>query len=290
VPLGKVTKLAGDFQSASGGVVDAQGRILFIDRPAQRILRWGESVGLSTLRDVTFDPVQLMMDSSGQVLALSSLGRQGSVYRFAPDAPLSEIQAIAATPLDQLPKTARLALPANVWANGEFRDRYDPATGEFTTLTEILGQEVGQVPAAAFVSPDGSIALPQFRTFQQGPADHRGYRFSHSLDAYGLFPAKPGQRVAIAASGQNRTWLATVGAGGQLTDLAPFAPRGGESVATGPDGRVYIANGQVYIYNAKGEELGRIDVPERPLQVLFGGADGRKLYILTHHSLYAAQM
>ena len=34
--------------------------------------------------------------------------------------------------------------------------------------------------------------------------------------------------------------------------------------------------------------LGRIDVPERPLQLIFGGADGDTLFILTHHALYAA--
>jgi sugar lactone lactonase YvrE len=28
-------------------------------------------------------------------------------------------------------------------------------------------------------------------------------------------------------------------------------------------------------------------VPERPLQLVFGGADGKTLFILTHHSLYA---
>ena len=37
------------------------------------------------------------------------------------------------------------------------------------------------------------------------------------------------------------------------------------------------------------KQIGRIDVPERPLQLLFGGADGRTLFILTHHALYAVK-
>ncbi|MGC6547549.1 SMP-30/gluconolactonase/LRE family protein, partial [Escherichia coli] len=65
--------------------------------------------------------------------------------------------------------------------------------------------------------------------------------------------------------------------------------RGGESVAVAPDGRVYVANGQVSVYGADGKQVGRIDVPERPLQILFGGADKRTLFILTHHALYAAR-
>ena len=35
---------------------------------------------------------------------------------------------------------------------------------------------------------------------------------------------------------------------------------------------------------------GRIDVPERPLQLIFGGPDKRTLFILTHHSLYSTRI
>ncbi len=48
-------------------------------------------------------------------------------------------------------------------------------------------------------------------------------------------------------------------------------------------------NGQVFVYGPDGRELGRIDVPERPLQLLFGGPDGKTLFVLTHHSLYSAR-
>ena len=61
-------------------------------------------------------------------------------------------------------------------------------------------------------------------------------------------------------------------------------------LALGPDGKVYLANGQVLVYSADGKPAGRIDVPERPLQLLFGGADGHTLFILTHHALYAAHV
>jgi sugar lactone lactonase YvrE len=44
----------------------------------------------------------------------------------------------------------------------------------------------------------------------------------------------------------------------------------------------------VFVYAADGKPLGQIEVPERPLQVLFGGPDRRTLFILTHHALYAA--
>jgi hypothetical protein len=78
-----------------------------------------------------------------------------------------------------------------------------------------------------------------------------------------------------------------LGTSGALEDLKVFAERGGESVATDETGRVYIANGQIFVYGANGSELGVIEVPERPLQLL---TYGHTLFILTHHSLYSADL
>jgi hypothetical protein len=77
-----------------------------------------------------------------------------------------------------------------------------------------------------------------------------------------------------------------------LQDLKVFAERGGESVAADASGRVYLANGQIFVYGPKAEELGVIDVPDRPLQLLVGGTDTnhQTLFILTHHALYSVSL
>ena len=140
-----------------------------------------------------------------------------------------------------------------------------------------------------YVSPDGSLVLPAYRTVQQGPPNHLGWRFSDALDTYGFVKTKIGARVFVSNGSEAKTYSGLVGAGGSVTDLKPFANRGGESVAVGPDGRVYIANGQVFVHDADGRETARIDVPARPLQLIFGGTTGRTLFILTHHALYAVE-
>ena len=101
--------------------------------------------------------------------------------------------------------------------------------------------------------------------------------------------ARPGARVFVSNASEARTYSGLVNADGTVTDLKPFAERGGESVAVGRTRRVYIANGQVFVYAPDGKQIGRIDVPERPLQILFGGADRRTLFILTHHALYSTR-
>ena len=153
----------------------------------------------------------------------------------------------------------------------------------------MFARDVGARKEREYVSPDGSISLPAFRVWQQGPTDRTGWRWSDSLNANGLVGAKPGERIFVTNGSENVTYSAVVGRQGSLPGLKPFTNRGGESVAVDAQGRVYVANGQVFIYGPDGREQGRIDVPDRPLQILFGGRDGRTLFILTHHALYTAR-
>ena len=81
-----------------------------------------------------------------------------------------------------------------------------------------------------------------------------------------------------------------VNADGTLSGLKIFAEQGGENLAEDSQGNVYLAAGQVFVYNSAGKPIDTIAVPERPLQLVFGGKDGRTLFILTHASLYAVRM
>ncbi|MBA4090189.1 MAG: gluconolaconase [Sphingobium sp.] len=283
-----VEKLEDGFWSISGAAVDAQGALYFIDRRFQRIHRWSEARGLEIVRDQALDPVNLAIDGSGHLLVLSSLGPKAGVYSIDPNGPPDRMTLIQPTPT-RTKGAARTLLPVNWWNNGEFRDQLDPKTYQFTTLAEMFARDAGTPKAREYLSPDGSLALPAFRVWQQGPVDHVGWRWSDSLNANGLVGGKLGDRLFVTNGSENITYSGTVGAGGTLTKLKPFANRGGESVAVDGQGRVYVANGQIFVYGADGQETGRIDVPERPLQILFGGPDKRTLFILTHHALYAAR-
>lgn len=288
-PVGaRVEKLSDGFFSLGGGAVDAAGTLYFTDRKHQRIYSWSEQRKLSIVRDNTLDPVNLAVDGSGNLLVLSSDGRDGSVYSFKPGSPDTEVTVIAATPSADHPGAATV-LPVNWWNNGEFKDQLDLQTYQFTTLAEMFARDMALTKPTEYVSPDGSLALPAYRVFQQGPPDYRAMRFSDALDTYGFTTAKPGQRVFITNSSENKTYSGLVGQQGAITDLKPFANRGGESVVTDGEGRVYVANGQVFVYGADGQELGRVDIPERPLQLLFGGPGKQTLFVLTHHALYAVR-
>jgi len=281
-----VHKLEGDFYSIAGAAVDAKGKLYFVDRRFNRIYSWSKEGGLAVVRDAPLDPVNLAIDKSGAIMVLSSSGPEGTVYSFHPGQPAGPVTIIKPTPV-KANAGARVVVPVNFWQNGEFRDQLNFDTYEFTTLAEMFARDVAKPKAREYVSPDGSLVLPAYRVFKQGPADHLGYRFSDTLDTHGLVSAGANGRVVFTNGSENRTFSGVIGAGGGITDLKLLANRGGESAVVDRNGNVYVANGQVFVYAADGREIGRIDVPERPLQLIFGGADGSTLFILTHHSLYA---
>ena len=281
-----VKKLAGGFEALGGGTIDSHGTLYFVDRSFQRIYRWGQDDGLAIVSSHPLDAVNLAVDRSDNLLVLSSAGFEASVYSLKPDGLDGAISRIEPQPARGHPD-ASIALPSVLWVNGEFRDQYDPARDRFATLAELFAREVATAPSHEYASPDGSVVLPAYRVFHQGPPDHRGFRFSHSLDTHGFTIAKPGARLYVSAAGEARTYAATLGPNGALHDLKVFAERGGESVTTDGSGRVYLANGQVFVYSPEGREVGVIEVPERPLQLI---VSGNMLFILTHHTLYGAEL
>ncbi len=290
----RVDRLEGGFHSISGAAVDARGTLYFIDHYQQRVFSWSHTSGLTILRDDPLDAVNLAVDKSGNLMVMSSAGTEGTVYAFRPDAVREALVPIE--PHTSAAHTGAAAvLPVNVWVDGQFSNYLDLSSYEYTTLAQMFSREVTTATASEYMSPDGSLFLPARRVFRQGPdgsypgMDETGWRWSHNLGAHSFVTALPGHRVYVISSAENRTYSATVQANGTLGDLKPFAERGGEGVAVDRKGSVYIANGQVFVYDPSGTIIGEIDVPERPTGLVFGGADRRTLFILTHHALYSVK-
>jgi hypothetical protein len=295
-----VTELEAGFFSISGAAVDASGKLYFVDHHNQRIYGWSEKKGLTVERDNPLDPVNLAFDKSGNLIVVSSAGAEGTVYTFRPGSFTAELTVLTPQPVRPHGKAA-VILSLNWWNNGEFKDQLNlntvnldslnSDTMRFTTLAELFAADANTPRTREYVSEDGSVFLPASRVFQQGPAnDTSGWRFSDNLDTYGFLVAAPGQRVYVSSESEDITYSATVESNGTLAELKPFAQRGGESVAVDAHGNVYVANGQVFVYAQDGHQIAEIDVPERPLQLIFGGSDRRTLFILAHHALFSAQV
>jgi len=139
-----------------------------------------------------------------------------------------------------------------------------------------------------YVSPDRTVFIPAGEDFVQGQL-YYGTKMADILRAFSLAKAAPGRPFYVSDESEEKTYRGNVTDKGTIIDLRLFAERGGESVAQDLDGNVYLAAEEVMVYNPQGELTGRIDVPERPICILFGGPDRSTLYILTHTSLYSVK-
>jgi sugar lactone lactonase YvrE len=294
-PGATLRRLADGFYSISGTAVDRSGRLFFVDRHQQRIFSWSEAEGLKVVRDAPLDPVNLAVDESGALMVMSSAGPEGTVYSVRAGSPHDEITRIEPTARKAHPN-ARIVLPINYWVDGQFSNYLDLQTYEYTTLAQMFARDVGTPAAREYVSPDGSLVMPAWRVFRQGPdgsypgMDETGWRWSHALDAFSFITAPAGQHVYVISDAENRTYSATMQADGTLGELKRFAERGGESVAVDGRGNVYIANGHIFVYQQSGKQIAEIDTPDRPTNIVFGGADGRSLFVLTHRALYSIRI
>jgi sugar lactone lactonase YvrE len=261
-------KLAGGFFNISGGAVDKAGNIYFVDAKWQTIYRWSVAdQQLTKVRDNPLDPVQLAFDRAGNLMVISYAGN-GSVYSFDLHAKSDEITLLKAQPAVPRPGLTAI-LPADVWRNENDFAQTVPARKPYQ-----------------FVSPDGTTFIPAGEDFVSGEL-YYGSKIHDVLRAFGMAPVPVGKKFYISNEEEQKTYSASVDAYGSIADLKLFQDVGGESVATDQAGNVYIAAGQIFVYDPSGKYLETIAVPERPSQLLFGGPDGKTLFIAARSSLYA---
>lgn len=267
----KVEKLTGGFFNISGGAVDASGNLYFVDAKWQTIYRWAAATHqLSTVRDNPLDPIQLAFDRAGDLMVISYAGK-GTIYTFNPNSHDDDITLLKVEPTAPRPGMTPV-LPVSHWRNENDFSEAVPAKKPYQ-----------------FISPDGSTFISASENFVTGHL-YYGTKLNDELRGFGMAPAVPGQPFYVSDESQDKTYAATIENDGSISSLKLFAYKGGEGVTTDEKGNVYIAAGQIFVYDPSGQLIETINVPERPTQLLFGGSDGKTLFITARSSLYAVQM
>jgi hypothetical protein len=282
--------LATGFFNISGAAINSAGELYFVDAHFQRIYRWSpESKNAVFVHDTPLDPVNLVFDKSGDLIVLSSGGKELTAYSFRPEDAETQLTLLKLQPSSDHAGLIA-ALPVDYWFNGDFANTLSatqPYT--YTTFEEMFRKGLGSGKAFQFVSPDNSLFIPTDPPLVQGEP-YFGTKWAPILEAYGLVKGIPGQTFYATNEAEQRTYRGKLNPDGSLSEIAPFVEQGGESLAQDADGKVYIAAGQVFVYSPKGELLDTIATPERPHDILFGGQDRRSLYVLTDHSLYSVRI
>jgi sugar lactone lactonase YvrE len=101
-----------------------------------------------------------------------------------------------------------------------------------------------------------------------------------------LSAAIPGQTFYTSNELPKKFYSLNVASKGQLSNLKEIHSRG----AIDKEGNLYVADGQIFVYDKTGKEINRINVEERPISIVFGGKDGNTLFITTLNSLYSVRV
>ncbi|HWD40885.1 MAG TPA: glycosyl hydrolase family 28-related protein, partial [Fimbriimonas sp.] len=265
-----VEKLAGGFSNIDNLATDAEGNVYFVDARWQSIYRWMPATHeLQLLRDNALSPVGLTVDKSGNVIILTSTG---SVYSFKPGSSDDLITMLDAKPLSSHPDGIAV-LPTTRW-----RDSHDFLSAN-------------QKPAPwEYVSPDGSLFIPATNDFKNAGPNSSIFSTIDLIRAYQLTQARPGATVYIGDEFGQKTYSFKVSPDGSLSDPRVIAEEGEAGVATDSHGNVYVCAGDIFVHDPSGKHINRIELPERPTSIVFGGADGKTLFIGARSSLYSIRM
>lgn len=284
----RVERLATGFYNASGAAVDAAGRPYFVDPRWHRIYRWTpETKKLAIVRDNPLHPVNLVFDKAGNLIVVSNGGNGMAVYAIRPDGPEDEVTLLEREPAAERPGMNPV-LPVSYFVNGDATNTLNTGTYQYESLEDRFRRRMTTRRTYQYVSPDRKVFIPEDEVFVAGPP-HLGYKWAHTLQAFGLVEATPGRPFYVTNESEQRTYRGQMNPDGTLSGLRTFAEQGGESLAQDSHGNVWLAAGQLFVYNSVGKVIDTIKVPERPLDIVFGGSDRRTLFILTQSSLYSVR-
>lgn len=284
---GKVELLGTGYEFASGATTDSKGNVYFCEHRLQKIYKWDiETHSLSLLVDYPLKPFALSTDTQDNLLVVFRYdpqpglmvdGKQQTVPTLPDDNPMysswgnggwaAMVYAIdpknpdaTMTPLDLVPTSSVAHVKKVIHPSARWRSDFEDITMS--------------MPANSYVAPDGVTLIPDTYDLSRASA---------------LTAVVPGQKepVFIANENNKTTVQLDVDQTGKLTHLTTVHPQGQYSNVVDKEGNLYIADGQIYVYNKNGEETQRITIPERPISITIGGKDRNTLFITTSTSFYA---
>lgn len=277
---GKVQQLASGFEFAEGITRDSKGNVYFSEQRFRRIYKWSaETNTLSLVSDFPWEPMSLGCDTQDNLLVVfryrpqpghmvdgeqekpvtypdtrgTSFAGYGNnafetrVYTIDPDHPEETIKALPKVRMGSVNPVHKALYPSNRW-----RDFHD-----FNTV-------VMYKPESCFVAPDGMTIIPD------------QYDLARSSSVLEAFPGKP---FYASDEYDRRMVRMDVAQDGTLSNLEYFVEWGEFGSTVDKDGNLYVADGQIYVFDKEGKQKNVIDVPERPSTICFGGKDGNTLFI-----------
>lgn len=284
-----VTEIARDFDFTEGIASDSKGNVYFCDNRLHRIYRIDAATrNLSLVADFHWKPMSLAFDTEDNLLVLfryeaqpgfeaepnkpfalpdtkgtsfsgyGNAGYSSLFYTMDVNNPEETIQLLPLVEHKSVKNVAKAFYASNRW-----RDFHD-----FNTVVVFK-------PEKCFLAPDGRTIIPQ------------QYDLARTSS---LLPAYPGRTFYCSDEYDKRIVTCDVLDDGTLTNLTYHIEYGEFGVAEDKEGNLYVADGEILVFDRSGKMTGRINVPERPSTIVFGGEDGTSLFVTGRKRVFVTDL
>lgn len=282
--IGKAEIIVTGFEFIDGLTKDSQGNIYFCEYRMRRIYKLDIKSGqVTSIADFPWNAVALTCDTQDNLIVVTKyisqpgyknddtrndnqplFGWRGSgglwgftyvpkLYSIRPENADDSFQVLPLVDMSQVQKPQKVCYLAN----------------RTITQNEYYG---GRKPTHCFVAPDGVTIIPYYEDL---------FRCSSIVEAV------PGETIYTLDEYHQRVIHSETDTQGFLQHSHVFADGGDRSVVTDQTGNVYVANGDISIFDSTGKLIGIIEVPERPTSLLISRD---KLYITAISSLYQVRL
>jgi len=253
--------IADGFEFIEGPTPDGKGNIFFTDIPNNRIHRWSEKDGMSTVRENSGGANGLMLNAKGQLLAME--GTNQKVTAMNPDGSIEVVF--------ERYNNKRLNSPNDLWIDNKGGFYFtDPRYG-FSTHEKEQPME-----GVYYVSAD-------YKTITRVVEDMQ--------KPNGIVGTEDGKTLYVADTYLMRIFKFDVKSDGTLGPKKEFIKQGSDGMTLDEHGNLYLtwASG-LSIYDPDGKLIERFKLHATPANVTFGGPDGKNVYVTAVDKLYRLKM
>jgi len=260
-PGASLEKVQSGFSFTEGPAADTDGNIYFTDIPTEHIFIWNPENGAVTpYRDNTGRANGLMFDAKKR-LVVCEMGNN----RVTRDDMKGNITVLADNYAGE-----KLNMPNDLWIDSKGGIYFS----DFLLGPGASGAEGLQI---YYIPPDGKPLM----------------RVTDDLGApNGLIGTPDGKTLYVSDNKVRTIWAYTPELDGSLSEKRKFCDQGTDGMALDENGNLYLTGEDgLYIYTATGDLIQKIEVPERPTNMSFGGKDRKTLFITTSQtSIYTLEM
>ncbi len=260
----ELTLAAEGFEFTEGPAVAENGDVYFTDQPNDRIIKWtAEDNSVTDWMSPSGRSNGLYFDQNGDLISCAD--EKNELWRIDGEKNVTVL-------LDNF-QGKKLGGPNDVWVhpNGSMyftdpfykRPWWDYEKPEINERRVYYRDQNGNVTIA-----DNDFVMPN-----------------------GIIGNTAGTVLYVADIGDKKTYKYNIQPNGDLTDRVLFCELGSDGMTLDNQGNVYLTGNGVTVFDASGQQIHHIAVPEKwTANVTFGGPDQNILFITAMDAIYTLEM